>query len=1312
MSRALRILLPLLLLIAGAAARPADAQPRPEPPRRPPPSNVVQPAGIPFAPNDGGARVESLLSAAAALRLHGDFAASVPLLQEAVALAEGLSGPGSGAAARPLGKLAEARILTGDLDGGEADALRQLQILRATLPVHDPGPADALGTLGLVQVLRGDLDRADSLFRAALELRVRALGPEHPDVAQMLNNVALVHLSRQEYGRALPLLQEAGAIYDRTPPADSDDARALTRNLADVLAGLGEYARADSAYADVTADIQHHNGPAHPALANALLARAMVRLISGRADSVESWATRALAIHRTRPAQEQPDVAGAYAVLGTLYQQRGELARADSALREGLRTIEAARGPDDPQAGSLLNQLSSVQVRRRDLAGAEVSLLRAARIMEAAYGADNLNLGIVLSNLANVASSRGSYARADSLLARAEQIHVQALGADHPALLTPVLNRAILQERLADLAGAEATARRALDIARRAFGPDHPRTVDVLEVMASIRLARGDYPAADSLLRRVVAIRSTAEGASPVDLAQALNNLGSLASDAGQLARADSLLNQARDRYQAVLGPAHPSVAGVLENLATLAGRRGDYAAADSLFHQALDLQERALGPEHPRVAGTLSNLAVLYQDRGDYARSEPLLRRALDIRLHALGPAHPDAGAAMINLAVAARARNDDAAAETLLVAAAGIFRDALGPRSEGYATALSSLGGLYVHRGEAARGLDLLREGARLHAGARGPAHPATTTALNNVAVALRVLGRLDEAEAVLREVVSTEERTLGEHHPDFPASVGNLGQVLYAAGRTDEAMRVLWRAEEAREGAMQSVLALGSEAQKTSYLRAFAGDVNTALSVDADQGSAPSARLALTVALRRKGRALDVASGQVQRLRRGLDPAGLALLDSLAQVRGAMSRLASSGGEGARAALDSLAARADALEQAVGRRGAAFRAEAAPATVEAVQASLPPGSALVEIVLFQPLDLRAPGADLSSGGPRYRAYVLRHGVPLRSADLGPAAGVDSAVARLRDVLGTPFSPDAAEAARALDARVMGPVRPLLGDEETLFLSPDGPLNLVPFAALVDERGAALLDRWTLVYLTSGRELPRLAAAGAHAPEPAVVVGDPEYGAADAGRWRRLAATGAEAVAVARHLPGARTLLRGQATEARVKAVAHPRVLHLATHGFVDGGDRTDGDAADILLHAGLALAGANQGGGDGEDGVLTALEVAGLDLDGTALVVLSACETAGGVATGGEGAYGLRRSLVLAGARAQVMSLWQVDDQATRELMEDFYAGLTAGRGAPRALRDAQRQARAAHPHPYYWAAFLAAGDAAPLFTDGVP
>jgi CHAT domain-containing protein len=136
--------------------------------------------------------------------------------------------------------------------------------------------------------------------------------------------------------------------------------------------------------------------------------------------------------------------------------------------------------------------------------------------------------------------------------------------------------------------------------------------------------------------------------------------------------------------------------------------------------------------------------------------------------------------------------------------------------------------------------------------------------------------------------------------------------------------------------------------------------------------------------------------------------------------------------------------------------------------------------------------------------------------------------------------------------------------------------------------------------------------------------------------------------------------------------------------------------------------LLRSGLALAGVNVRGSGEDNGILTALEASGLNLWGTKLVVLSACDTGVGEVKNGEGVYGLRRALVLAGAETQMMSLWPVSDEGTRDLMIGYYTALQAGQGRGEALRQVQLKmlARPDRQHPFYWASFIQSGEWASL------
>jgi CHAT domain-containing protein len=217
-------------------------------------------------------------------------------------------------------------------------------------------------------------------------------------------------------------------------------------------------------------------------------------------------------------------------------------------------------------------------------------------------------------------------------------------------------------------------------------------------------------------------------------------------------------------------------------------------------------------------------------------------------------------------------------------------------------------------------------------------------------------------------------------------------------------------------------------------------------------------------------------------------------------------------------------------------------------------------------------------------------------------------------------------------------------------------------------------------------------------------------VVVADPDFNLGGTRRnapWTPLSGTYEEGRRVAERL-GVTLLTGADATEGALKRVRSPSVLHLATHGFFHADEEDEA----LLLRAGLVLAGANTASAgetppaEAQDGVLTADDVAQLDLLGTHVVVLSACETGLGRVQAGEGVLGLRRAFVLAGADTIVMSLWKVPDYESLELMDAFYDRLLAGAGRAEALRDARRELRDAGHSAAAYGAFICQGDPGPL------
>jgi CHAT domain-containing protein/Tfp pilus assembly protein PilF len=869
-----------------------------------------------------------------------------------------------------------------------------------------------------------------------------------------------------------------------------------------------------------------------------------------------------------------------------------------------------------------------------------------------------------------------------------------------------------------------------------------------LNSLAGLYQTQGDFARAEPLNKRSLAIHEKALGPDHPDIAASLNSLAGLYLDTGDLARAEPLYLRALAIREKAHGPGHPKVAGSLNSLATLYATKGDYARAEPLYLRALAIREKALGLGHPDIATSLNNLAALYNNKGDLARAELLYQRALSVLEKAHGQAHPNVAAALNNLGGLYSAIGDFARAEPMLQRALAISEKTLGQDHPDVANRLNNLAVLYWKKGDLARAEPICQRAVSLFEKALGPGHPDVAQALNNLASMTKDKGDYPRAEPLYRRALSILEKALGQGHPTFAAALGNLASMYITQGRVAEALSTLRGAVDIQDRNATTILATGSEEQKRLYMRTLISDGITSLHIQHAPASQDAARLALTALLRRKGRVLDAMTDSLAALRRSLDPGDRERLDRLGSVYSELAVRASRGLEKAsperyRKELAALEKARQTLEADIAQRSAAFRAEQHPVTLAEVQAKIPEGAALVEIARYRPFDPRLGSGQLNRwGAPRYVAYVLRPSGDPEFSDLGGAAAIDAAVDALRRALGDhDRTHDPKPAARALDSLLMQPIRKLLGDTSWVFLSPDGPLHLIPFGALLDEQGHYLIERYLFSYLTSGRDLLRFGDKPAPPREAPLVLANPAFNDSSAPRAPEathrglrsidmvtqslpaLEGTVEEASTIARLFPGSRVMLGAQATEEAVKAARAPRLLHLATHGFFlpeqpipevllknPGAETTPEERAALLqrenplLRSGIALAGFNRRQSGKDDGVLTALEAAGLDLFGTRLVVLSTCESGVGHASSGEGVYGLRRALTMAGSETQVISLWQVDTGWTRELMQAYYQRLKDGAGWSEAMRDVQLAmlADSKTAHPNLWASFIVSGE----------
>ncbi|MDC0711014.1 tetratricopeptide repeat protein [Stigmatella sp. ncwal1] len=1164
----------------------------------------------------------------------------------------------------------------------------------------------------------GKYSEALTQAERALSLKESVLGSTHLDVSICLNLLGDTYRLKGALAHAEPLLQRALDIRE---------------------ASLGK---------------------SHPDVASSLNSLAILYSTQGLYDRAEPLFQRALDIREASLGKSHPDVASSLNGLAILYKNQGSYARAEPFYQRALDIQEAFFGKNHPLVASALNNLANLYSTQGLSDKAKPLFQRALDIREVSLGKNHPDVATSLHNLANLYSAQGLYDQAEPLFQRALDIRETSLGKNHPLVASSLKNLGSLYSAQGLYGKAEPLYKRALDIYEASLGKNHPDVAQSLNVLAALYYAQGSYGQAEPLFQRALNIQEVSLGENHPLVAPTLNNLAILYFAQGLYSRAEPLYQRALDIQETSLGKTHPDVAASLNNLALLYFDQGRYGRAESLYQRALDIRETSLGKTHPLTASSLNNLAVLYKTQGLYGRAEPLYQQALSIQEASLGKTHPDVATSLLNLANIYYEQGLYDRAEPLHQRALAIKEATLGKTHPDVASSLHNLANIYFKQGLYGRAEPLYQRALAIKEASLGKTHPNVASSLHNLAALYFAQGLYGRAEFLFRRARSIWEASFDNNHPLLAESLNELGRLRLAQHRLSDALPLLSRSFSISERRLRHEALDFSESRLSSFLSLLRADEQRLYALlHAHPQDARVQRLALSASLLLKGRSSAEAAHISRTLYLNLSPADR---DSFERLRGLRTQLASLSFSGPgslpsdayQQRLQALTEEGDSLEVELAKRSAPLRSlTALPSPddiVSSVASSLPKDSALVEFITYNhnPLVSKpgTPPAKIVSN-LRYFALVLFPDASIHSVDLGPASPIDQASSRLRDALA---EKDASfqSTAQELYRRAFLPLLPLLGSTRRLFLSLDGQLNLIPFAALHDGQ-SFLLDSFDFSYLTSGRE--RLPHSQDTVPASSIfVLADPDFSSpftsasstssppvgslerffslphSDLPRsaWVPLPGTRLEAQAIQRLLPQAQLFLGSDASKQRLLSIPTPGILHLATHGFFLGNSPSSPSSRGLafvdslgnspppqhepLLNSGLVLSGALASAStpSSEATLVTALELAGLNLWGTQLVVLSACDTGRGEVHLGQGVYGLRRSLMAAGAETVLVSLWKVNDDSTRLLMNLYYRNLLAGMGRASALRKAMLSLRSTHSHPHAWAPFIALGSDAPL------
>ena len=912
-------------------------------------------------------------------------------------------------------------------------------------------------------------------------------------------------------------------------------------------------------------------------------------------------------------------------------------------------------------------------------------------------------------------------------------------------------------------ADAESLGQAAVEIRTKLDGPRSPGLADALAALGRIQRNSGDLSNASATLERAVALRESIDGPASLKLAEDLTALASVVKRLRQEERAVELQKRVLAIRTELRPPGHRDIARSHSNLALAyeaAGRTGD---ARREFEIALSCFDVTMPPDSQGLGQCLLNFTggLLGQEEADSAHSAAL--RTLAVFSDYLPKTNGDWVSCYFQLGASELLQGRLEEATGHYRKAISIFGEQRRKNDMAIARVLLNFGDVWMKSGAPDSALAYYREAGRLYGGLAGFRYEEAE-AWWRQGTAFMDQGDLGAADSLMSMALAQRRQLTS---PEAHAVYGNqhdIAIVRLVSGRLDEAFELdVEAARSATTAAVMSIAAL-TEGEAYRQTRRYALTFPVALSALWALGPNPDrAARAWDAIIRSRALVMDELASRLRA------PAGdssyLELLEARAATARDISRLARSLGTGDSTLLQARIQRRRDVESALAMRNGSFQRyrEQAGVGFKEVAAALGPSEALVSFVRFAHWDPQgvsvamSRAARSSRGGiaAADRAVVFRYGAFIvdgfggapRFLLLGNADRIDSLARSWRAAINSARRSDRRDG-EALRREVWDPLQLVVGNAGTVLLVPDGELHMVNFAALPTGRGRYLVEEGpTFHMMTTERDLPGLSkpisagrgmvavggvnfdqAGGARA-SVALASRSPSRGIEDCrdGATQRLPSLPgslAEAVQATRHWSAAhpgepvRVLDGVAATESAVLSHSKgTRALHLATHGFFAqpcDDPRLKTDRHDLwteypLLRSGIALAGSNHHESRGmDDGILTAEELATSDLSGVEWMVLSACESGVGEASTGEGVYGLRRALAIAGVRTAVMSLWQVDDRATQQWMRRLYEArferkmtvADAVRSASRGMLE-ERRARGQAISPRTWGAFIATG-----------
>ena len=761
-------------------------------------------------------------------------------------------------------------------------------------------------------------------------------------------------------------------------------------------------------------------------------------------------------------------------------------------------------------------------------------------------------------------------------------------------------------------------------------------------------------------------------------LAASLTNIGFVYTQTGEFLKAEESYLEAIQIYKEDYESEIEYLAEVKNNIGYLYKLQGFLNKAEENYLEGLKISEQMYGSRHPNIAISRNNLGELYSDKGLYEKAEVNYLEAIDILKEKYGSYHPTIGAVQNNLAANYKDQ--------------GLFKEA----RLTYEDALNNTETFY------------------------GVNHPQTAITLNNLGILYSEQKKFIKSEEYYLKSLKIKKKYFGNNHAKTFVTQSNLIKNYLNLKKNKEATKLAKNYFNKKLIYLQKELPFLTITDREGFKENFGANN---LPYSFTSLSKEGINLALFFRLNNHGLLQEIEKRQ-SRIK-SLDTKSITLINKLTQLTQQISSRNINTKK-----LKTLIIEREKLEKKL--YGLMPEIKPRIYKVKEVMRYLPKNSALIEYKKYTPY------LDNPSKKARYLALIIKSD-DIQAIDLGYAELIDKKIKKAyKASISLPEFENqfnfAQTAWNELGNLIIYPLKNSISNVDTIFISPDGELNNVPFSALNSpNKDELLVDTFNLRLLTTGRQLITLSEKSRSSNNNnSIVFANPNFNKLqnkkdlisksnyfdlipqlrskelNSKNWNPLRGTSKEGKEISK-LIGASLFEGNRANVLNLQKQEGKKIIHIASHAFFL--ENKEKKIEDLMLRSGIVFSGANYPENNpNDDGYLMALEITRLNWEDTEMVVISACESGRGQILTGEGVYGLKRAISVAGAKSSLLSLWKVDDQATADFMVNFYKKLIAGQGRAEALTNTQRDFRnhknKLYRHPYIWAAFQLSGDWRPI------